>query len=48
MIYKNWPEDPRDGYVFPRGNVAKYFNTKVDLLDAHEEEIEDARLFVEE
>ena len=40
MIYKNWLDDPRDGCVFPRGNVAEYFNTKTDFLEAHEEEIE--------
>jgi hypothetical protein len=22
MIYKNWPDDPRDGCMFPRGTVA--------------------------
>lgn len=35
MIYKNWPNDPKDGCMFPRGNIAKYFNTKPNLLDAH-------------
>ena len=35
IIYKTWQDGPRDGCVLPRGNVAEYFNTKVDLLDAH-------------
>ena len=45
MIYNNWSNDPRDGCVFPRGNVAQYFNTKAYLFGTHEEEMEKARLF---
>lgn len=40
MIYKNWPDDLRARCVSPRGNVAQYSNTKADLLEAHEDEIE--------
>jgi hypothetical protein len=47
-IYNNWPNDLRDGCVFPRGNVAKYFNTEAHLFGTHEEEVEKARLFDEE
>lgn len=47
MTCKNWLDDPRDGRMFPRGKVAKYFNAKVDLLDA-QEEIEEVGLLEEE
>lgn len=45
MIYKNWLDDPRDGCMFPRGKVAKYFNAEVDLVDAHKEGIKEVGLF---
>ena len=45
MIYKNWLGDPGDGCMLPGGKVTKYFNAKVDLVDAHEEEIKEVGLF---
>jgi hypothetical protein len=47
MTCKNWLDDPRDGRMFPRGKVAKYFNAKVVLLNAHEEEIEEVGMLEE-
>lgn len=30
VIYENWLDDPRNGFVFPRGNVVYYFNVEAD------------------
>ena len=48
MFYKNWLDGPRYGCVPPKGNVAKYFNIEANLLDAHEEEIEEVGLLKKE
>jgi hypothetical protein len=45
MIYKNWPKDERVGYHFAKKDVREFFTFKVNLFEAHKEELDQSSCF---
>ena len=42
MIYKNWPTDARSECEVVSTNVAEFLNKEHEILDDHEDELEEA------
>jgi len=40
MIYKNWLEDVQVGCHFAKKDVGEFLTFEIDLLEAHEEELD--------
>ena len=42
MIYKNWPTDARSACELASTNVVEFLNNEHEILDDHEDELEEA------
>ena len=48
MIYKNWPTDARSVCELASTNVVEFLNKKHEILDDHEDELEEVGYFEDE